>query len=211
MKILVACEFSGVVREAFKLQGHDAWSCDLLPTEQPGNHIQVDVLSVLNDGWDLMIAHPPCQYLSYAGTHCWNQPGREEKRQEAMQFFMALINAPIARIAVENPRGVPGKLYRKPDQEIHPYYFGDAAMKRTCLWLKNLPKLVWWEQDSFFSPKTMTDRPKAVYATQREDGIKLRHFTEASHGNLNRARTFRAIARAMAEQWGVLSPLKKEN
>lgn len=204
MRVLVACEFSGVVREAFRAQGHDAWSCDIIPTEIPGPHIVNDVRNVLDWNWDLMIAHPPCRYLSYAGMRYWNEPGRAEKRQEAMQFFMTLVEAPIPHIAMENPRGLPGKLYRTPDQEIHPYYFGDSALKRTCLWLKNLPKLVWWEQDSFFSPRTTTEYPSAVYSTVRVGGVKMRHFTEASHGDKDRARTFPAVARAMAEQWTAL-------
>lgn len=130
-KLLVACEFSGIVRETFKAKGWDAWSCDLLPTEIPGQHIQCDVLELLdqNQHWDMMICHPPCTYLSYAGTRHWNAPGRAEKRTATMEFFMAFVNAPIPRICVENPRGWPGQQYRKSDQEIHPYYFGGTERK----------------------------------------------------------------------------------
>lgn len=134
MRILVACEFSGIVREAFKAKGHDAWSCDLLPTEIPGQHIQGDVLEILNDGWDLMIAHPPCTYLSVSGLH-WNGrvPGRAEKTEEALTFVRALMNAPINHIAVENPVSCISTRIRKPDQVIQPWYFGEDASK------KNLP------------------------------------------------------------------------
>ena len=129
LRVLVACEFSGIVREAFKVRGHDAWSCDLLPTEIPGQHIQGDVLEHLEDGWDMMIAHPPCTYLSYVGMRHWNKPGRAEKRVEAMQFFMRFIRANIPRICVENPLGYPSQVFRAPDQIIHPYYFGDPFQK----------------------------------------------------------------------------------
>lgn len=205
MKVLVACEFSGITREAFKAQGHDAWSCDLLPTEIPGNHYQGDVTKIINDGWDLLIAHPPCTYLSYAANHVWNVPGRAELREQAMEFFMMFVNAPIEKIAIENPVGYPGKVYRKPDQIIHPFYFGDRQLKRTCLWLKNLPKLWWWKQDDLFGKRTATEYPEPVYATQRADGtVKLRHFTEAAHGGHKRSYSFSAIADAMAKQWGAL-------
>jgi hypothetical protein len=205
MKVLVACEFSGSVRDAFARRGHDAWSCDLLPSETPGNHIQGDALQVLGDGWDLLIAHPPCTYLSYAANHAWNRPGRAELREEAMKFFMKMINAPVPRICVENPVGYPNTVYRKPDQTIHPYMFGDKQLKRTCLWLKNLPHLWYWEHENSLFQRTATDYPEPVYATLREDGsTKLRHFTEASHGGHVRSVTFPSIARAMAEQWSNL-------
>lgn len=192
MKVLVACEFSGRVRDAFARRGHDAWSCDLLPTEIPGNHIQGDVLQILNDGWDLMIAHPPCTYLSYAAMRHWNALGRAEKREQAFEFFMKFINAPIAKIAVENPLGYPEKAYRKPDQTIQPFYFGENARKRTCLWLKNLPPL-------FFTGYRET--PKAIFV---DGNGKARHFTDAINGKNRqheRSRTFIGIAEAMAEQW----------
>lgn len=193
MRVLVACEFSGVVRDAFARRGHDAWSCDILPTEKPGNHIQGDAVKVLRDGWDLLIAHPPCTYLSYAGLGRWNKPGRAEQREEAMMFFMQFINAPIKKIAVENPRGYPQKAYRKPDQVIQPFYFGHDARKLTCLWLKNLPPL-WFTG--------VRETPKPVFV----DGSgKARHFTDALTGKdrqHERSRTFPGIAQAMAEQWG---------
>jgi len=144
MKVLVACEFSGIVREAFKAKGHDAWSCDLLPTEIPGQHIQGDVLEILNDGWDMMIAHPPCTYLTVSGAR-WikdsRYPNRQNDQNLAVLFFMTLINAPIPQIALENPIGAMSRIYRKPDQIIKPYMFGQGSTKSTCLWLINLPRL----------------------------------------------------------------------
>ena len=143
MKVLVACEFSGRVRDAFTALGHDAISCDLLPSETPGKHYQGNVLDIINEGFDLMIAHPPCTYLSVAGNAHLKRPGRIEKRLEAYQFFLKLANAPIYRIAIENPVGYINTNYRKPDQIIHPYYFGEPFQKRSCLWLKNLPLLMY--------------------------------------------------------------------
>lgn len=203
MKVLIACEFSGIVRDAFVAKGHNAWSCDLLPTEKPGNHIQGDVLEILNDSWDLMIAHPPCTYLSYAATAHWNKPGRAEKRKEAMDFFMQLYNAPIPKICVENPRGYPMIAFRSADQIIQPYYFGDREMKTTCLWLKNLPCLAHFEQDGLFgNQKTHTKKPEPSYV--KPDGTP-RYFTEKQSPSperwKNRSRFWPSIAKAMAEQW----------
>ncbi len=203
MKILIACEYSGTVRDAFAALGHDAWSCDIMPTEKPGQHYQRDVREILNLGWDLMIAHPPCTYLSYAATRHWNQPGRSEKREAAMEFFMQLYNAPIPQVCIENPVGYANSIFRKPDQIIHPYYFGDKHIKRTCLWLRGLSKLWWWKADDLFGNRTMTEYPEPVYSTQRADGsIKLRHFTEANHGGHKRSKSFDGISIAMAAQWG---------
>lgn len=200
--MLIACEFTGKARDAFAARGHDAWSCDLLPSETKGNHYQGDVMEIINENWDLMIAHPPCTYLSYAANHVWNAPGREEKRQAAFEFFMKFINAPIPKICVENPVGYPNTVYRKPDQIIQPYYFGDRFLKRTCLWLKGLPKLWYWEHKNSLFETTATDYPEPVYSTVREDGtIKMRHLTEARHGGKERSRSFDGIAQAMAEQW----------
>ena len=148
MRVLVACEFSGTVREAFAALGHDAWSCDLLPTERPGQHIQGDALAVLGDGWDLMVAHPPCTYLTVSGNK-WMRPefaerfpGRAGQREDAAAFFLALYNAPIPRVAVENPIGVMSSRFRKPDQVIQPWMFGHGEVKATCLWLRGLQPLI---------------------------------------------------------------------
>lgn len=142
MRVLVACEFSGIVRDSFAARGHDAWSCDLLPTERPGQHIQGDVLGVLGDGWDLMIAHPPCTYLCSSGLH-WNKrvPGRDARTEDALRFVRELLDAPIPRIALENPTGCISTRIRRPEQKIHPWQFGHDASKGTCLWLRGLPKL----------------------------------------------------------------------
>lgn len=194
MRVLVACEFSGTVREAFAKLGHDAWSCDLLPTEIPSDkHIQGDVTPLLNEHWDLLIAHPPCTYLSYAATKYWNQPGREELRQEAMKFFMLFINAPFKYVCVENPVGLPNTIYRKPDQIIHPYYWGEPHKKRTCLWLKNLPKLKY--------DKEKIVEPEPIYIDKTG---KKRYFTDANHGGKTRSVTFKCVAEQFALQWGEL-------
>jgi site-specific DNA-cytosine methylase len=140
MRVLIACEFSGIVREAFRAKGHDAWSCDLLETEIPGQHIQGDVLEVLERGWDLMIAHPPCTHLAVSGAR-WFINKKEEQKQ-ALDFVRKLLETPIERIALENPISVISSHIRKPDQIIQPWQFGHGETKATCLWLKNLPKLV---------------------------------------------------------------------
>lgn len=193
MKVLIACEFSGIVREAFRARGHDAWSCDLLPTEIPGNHIKGDVLSVLNNDWDLMIAHPPCTYLSNAGARFMYPKGKLNQDRlnmalEAKKFFMELYNAPIEKICIENP--IPTKIIGLPDytQIIQPYYFGDEVQKKTCLWLKNLPNL-----DYNIVSKTKPQSTK-MPGNWFNKGGKDRQK--------NRSRTFKGIANAMAEQWG---------
>lgn len=194
MRVLVACEFSGVVREAFTQLGHDAWSCDLLPTVKPGKHYQGDVQEILADGWDLMIAHPPCTYLSAAGLH-WNNriQGRSDLSEEALAFVKVLLDAPIDKIALENPVGLISTRIRKPDQIINPYQFGHPQRKKTCLWLKNLPKL---------QPTCEVEPEEGV----RDSNGKMRYFTDR-HGKtrdrwMKRSITFQGIAEAMAQQWG---------
>lgn len=142
MKVLVACEYSGTVRNAFLQLGHDAMSCDLLPTDVPGPHYQGDVRDILYDGWDLLIAHPPCQYLCSSGLH-WNKrrPERAALTEQALDFVRLLLDAPIKHIALENSVGCISTRIRPPDQTIQPWMFGEDASKATCLWLKNLPPL----------------------------------------------------------------------
>lgn len=142
MKVLVACEFSGTVRDAFTKLGHDATSCDLLDSLTPGKHYRGDVRDILGNGWDLMIAHPPCTYLSASGMH-WTKRGLRDPKltEDALDFVKTLLNADIRMIALENPISIISTRIRKPDQIIQPWYFGDDASKKTCLWLKNLPKL----------------------------------------------------------------------
>lgn len=168
-KVLIACEYSGIVRDAFAALGHYAVSCDLLPSETPGNHYQGNVLDIINDSWDLMIAHPPCTYLSYASMAVWSVPGRTMKRIKAAEFFMNLYEADIDRICVENPRGIMSQIFRRPDMEIHPYYFGDAQMKRTDLWLKNLPLLEYQKHPNLFSQEiTATKKPEPIQVQVRK-------------------------------------------
>lgn len=181
MRVLVACEFSGVVRDAFLARGHDAISCDLQPTEVDGPHIIGDVLSILNDGWDLMIAHPPCRYLAVSGARWFKD--RKPQQDEALDFARKLMNAPIPRIAIENPVSIISSRIRKADQVIQPWMFGHPEVKATCLWLKNLPLLR--------RTNVVRGRIPEVYLTP---GGKNRAK--------NRSRTYSGIAMAMATQWG---------
>lgn len=198
MRVLVACEYSGLVREAFNAKGHDAWSCDLLPTDIPSEkHIQGDCIPVLTQGWDLIIAHPPCTYLSYAATQYWNRPGRAELRKQALDFFLRCYNAPCGRVAVENPVGYQNTVFRKPDQIFHPYHFGDAFKKRTCLWLRGLPKLI-------YLPDAKEPPPIAFYKTGKSKGKPIHwcEYAKGFDGGHERSKTFPGVAKAMAEQWG---------
>jgi hypothetical protein len=193
VRVLVACEFSGRVRDAFRALGHDAWSCDLLPTETPGPHIQVDVLQTLGEGWDLVVAHPPCTYLASSGLH-WNtrRPERTALTEEALAFVLALVDAPIPRIAVENPIGCLSTRWRKPDQIIQPWQFGHDASKATCLWLKGLPLL----QPTDVLPGGRTARR----ANQTPSGQN--RLAPSPTRWKERSVTYSGIATAMAAQWG---------
>lgn len=203
MRVLVACEFSGIVRDAFAARGHDAWSCDLLPTERPGNHIQGDVLEVLDQGWDLMIGHPPCTYISFAGTAWWNQTGRWKLRLEGLDFFGRLWDAPIEKICLENPKSCASPVIAKYTQEIQPFHFGDSAYKTTWLWLKNLPPLVHMRRETLFEMQTAVEPPEPIYIGK--NGKKFHHtdaFAATADRAKKRAKFWPGIARAMAEQWG---------
>lgn len=180
MRVLVACEFSGIVRDAFRALGHGAVSCDLIPSERPGPHYMRDVTLHLNDGWDLLIAHPPCTHLAVSGARWFK--GKEKEQVEALAFVQILLNAPIPRIALENPISVISTHIRKPDQIIQPWQFGHGEVKSTCLWLKNLPKLV---PTNIVSGRT----PRIHFASPGPDRWK------------ERSRTYEGIAQAMAEQW----------
>lgn len=200
MRVLVACEYSGVVRDAFAARGFDAWSADLLPCEGGGNHFQGDVREILGDGWDLMIAHPPCTHLSNCGAR-WFKKKRSDGRQEAaLAFFMDLARAPIWRKCLENPVGVVSRLWRKPDQIIQPYYFGDENQKTTCLWLEGLPPLVHSRETDLIYQKTHVGRGEMV--TFGSGKRMAKWYAEAWHGGHLRSKTFQGIAEAMAEQWG---------
>jgi len=200
MRVLVACEFSGRVRDAFLARGHDAWSCDILPTEVPGPHIQDDVLKHL-EGWDLIIAHPPCTYLTCAGNKWYRPeyidrfPTRILDLEKAVEFFMLFVNAPCGKIAVENPIGRISTRYRKPDQIIQPYQFGHKDRKPTCLWLKNLPKLV---STNVVEPDIKLNRNGKTASKHHDEAL---HLSPEERWKA-RSRTYRGVAVAMAEQWG---------
>jgi len=183
MKVLVACEYSGRVRDAFIAAGHDAMSCDLLPTESPGPHYKGSVFDVINDGWDLMVAHPPCTHLAVSGARHLAAKQESGVQQEALEFVQRLMDAPIECIALENPISIISSRIRKPDQIIQPWQFGHGETKATCLWLKNLPKLV---------PTNIVDgrEPRVHRMAPSPDRWK------------ERSRTYPGIASAMAEQWG---------
>lgn len=181
MNVLIACEFSGIVREAFRAKGHNAWSCDLLPTEIAGKHMQGDVLQILNRNWDLMIAHPPCTHLAVSGARWFKDKLQEQAA--ALQFVQQLLDAPIAKIALENPVSIISSRIRKPDQIIQPWQFGHGETKATCIWLKGLPLL----------------QPTCI-VSGREPAVHM--MAPSADRWKNRSRTYQGIADAMAEQWG---------
>lgn len=180
-RILVACEFSGIVRDAFISNGHDAMSCDLLPTDALGPHYQGNVLDIINDGWDLMIAHPPCTHLAVSGSRWFKDKAIEQA--EALDFVRMLLDAPINKIALENPISVISSKIRKPDQIIQPWQFGHGETKATCLWLKNLPKL---------EPTKIVDGREA----------RVHKMPPSPNRWKLRSTTYQGIADAMAYQWG---------
>lgn len=183
MKILVACEFSGIVRDEFTKRGHDAWSCDLLESERPGQHIRGRVEEVNLREFDLMIAHPPCTHLCVSGARWFG--GKQEEQAAALEFVQFLLSAPIEKIALENPVGVISTRIRKPDQIIQPWQFKEFENKATCLWLKNLPLL---------KPTGIT---KKIYRD-----FSIHKAPPSPERWRERSRTFQGIAEAMAEQWG---------
>jgi hypothetical protein len=181
MKILIACEYSGTVRNAFKAKGHDVMSCDLLDTDVPGNHYKGNVFDIVNDGWDLMIAHQPCTHLALSAATWFKE--KKEEQIEALNFVKMLLDAPIEKIALENPISIISSKIRKPDQIIQPWMFGHGETKATCLWLKNLPKL---------TPTDIVEgREQRIHKLPpTPDRWKIR------------SKTFEGIAKAMADQWG---------
>ena len=183
MRVLVACEFSGTVRDAFRERGHSAVSCDLLPTDVDGPHYQGDVRDIIGEGWDLMIAHPPCTDLAVSGARHFAAKIADGRQAKALAFVQALLDAPIARIALENPISIISSKIRKPDQIIQPWQFGHGETKATCLWLKNLPKLTPTDVVSGREQRVWRLPPTA-------DRWKIR------------SKTFEGIAKAMAAQWG---------
>lgn len=190
MKVLVACEYSGRVRDAFRSIGHDAVSCDLLPTEAPGPHYVGDVRDILRDGWDIMVAHPPCTHLAVSGARWFHLKQREQA--EALDFVRLLLGAPIPRIALENPVSIISSHIRKPDQVIQPWQFGHEATKTTCLWLKGLPLL---------TPTNVVGRGDRHVTKSGRSLPKWYNLPPSPDRWRERSRTFDGIARAMAEQW----------
>jgi len=184
MKVLVACEYSGIVRDAFAAKGHDAWSCDILPTESPGNHFKGDVLEHLNKGWDLMIAHPPCTHLAVSGAR-WFTEGKKpwSLQEEALDFVRKLLDAPIDKIALENPVSVISTKIRKPNQIIQPFQFGHGERKSICLWLNNLPKL----------------KPTNIVKGREQ---RIWKMPPSKNRSKLRSLFYTGIAKAMADQWG---------
>lgn len=203
MKVLIACEYSGRVRDAFAAMGHDAMSCDLLPTEAPGKHYQGDVRDVLCEDWDLIIAHPPCTYLSIAGNRWFDEVRYGEKarqrklnRLNAINFFKLFTQVKCQKVAIENPIGFMSKAWKKPSQIVHPYHFGDAERKATCLWLKGLSPL---KPTKIVEPEIITYKNgKGTDSPWHLNTLSL----PAEQRRKARSKTFPGIANAMAEQWG---------
>lgn len=183
LKVLVACEYSGRVRDAFTRLGHFAMSCDLLPSDAPGLHYQGDVFDIIDQGWDIMIAHPPCTHLAVSGARHFPAKRESGVQQEALKFVRRLMNAPIAKIALENPISIISSQIRKPDQIIQPWQFGHGETKATCLWLKDLPKL---------TPTNIVEG--------RDD--RIHKMPPSADRWKKRSITYQGIADAMASQWG---------
>ena len=186
-RVLVACEYSGRVRDAFRRAGHDAVSCDILPTEVPGPHHQGDVREILGDGWDLLVAHPPCTHLAVSGARHFSRKAASGVQDEALDFVRLLLDAPIARVALENPVSIISTRIRKPDQIVQPWQFGHGETKATCLWLHGLPPLA----------------PTDVVAGREP---RVHRMAPGPDRWKERSRTFSGIAQAMADQWGPLLP-----
>lgn len=192
MRVLIACESSGQVRRAFRSLGHDAWSCDLLPADDGSPfHILGDALAAIREGWDVLIAHPPCTHLSVSGARHFAAKRKDGRQQAAIEFFLELARANIPRIAIENPVCIMSSIWRKPDQIIQPWQYGHGETKATCLWLKNLPTLV----------------PTNIVAGREQRIWKLP--PTADRWKL-RSETYSGIAEAMAQQWGVHTPIQAD-
>jgi site-specific DNA-cytosine methylase len=196
MKVLVACEFSGTVRDAFIRNGHEAMSCDLEPTDVPGPHYQGNVMDIINDGWDLMIAHPPCTHLAISGARHFAKKIADGRQQQGIDFFMLLTNSNIPRYAIENPVGIMSSKWRKPDQIIQPWQYGHNTTKATCLWLKGL---------SLLKPTDIVDKG-SVWTAKSGKRMSQWYYESsrlpAKEREKMRNKTFQGIADAMANQWG---------
>ena len=195
---MVACEFSGVVRRAFRARGHDAWSCDLLPSEDEGEHIQDDAMNVISSGWDLLIAHPPCTYLANSGERWFaGNEKRKALRQEAVAFVLRLWNCGIERVCIENPIGHLSRAWQRPHQIVQPFFFGHPEWKSTCLWLKNIPPLRWTHCVQPDSTRGGGKKPGRVSS-------RIHRLPPGPERQRERSRTYPGLADAMAEQWGAL-------
>lgn len=190
MRVLIACEYSGVVRDAFIKGGHDAMSCDLLPTDAPGPHYQGDVRDVIDGCWDLMIAHPPCTHLSVSGASHFKRKRMDGRQQSAISFFMMLAKSDIPMIAIENPVCIMSSLWRKPDQIIQPYMFGHKETKATCLWLKGLPLL-----------NATHDLKAETMALPENQRMRLHYLPPSADRGKIRSATYSGIGEAMSSQW----------
>ena len=194
MRVLIACEYSGIVRDAFAKKGHDAWSCDILPTENPGNHIQDDILKHLDKNWDLMIAHPPCTHLAVSGARWFTEGKKPWSLQiEALDFVRKLLDAPIDKIALENPVSVISTKIKKPNQIIQPFEYGHDVTKKTCLWLKNLPNL---KPTKIVKPDIVLVNGKKM-SRMHYESFKL----PSKERSKVRSKFYTGIAEAMADQW----------
>ena len=198
MRVLVACEFSGTVRDAFAKLGHEAWSCDLEPSQSNGNHYQGDMFDIINEGWDLMIAHPPCTHLAVSGARHFAKKQADGRQQQGIDFFIKVVSSNVPMTAVENPIGIMSSIYRKPDQIIQPWQYGHKTTKATCLWLKGLPLL---------NPTNIVEKGEFVVFPSGKRMSKW-YADSAKHSPKERERirnkTFQGIADAMADQWGNL-------
>ena len=209
MRILIACEESQAVCKAFREKGHEAYSCDLLDCSggHPEWHIKGDAIKeAYSCKYDMMIAHPPCTHLAVSGAAWFKQKIADGRQQEGIDFFLRLCEAPIEKICVENPISIMSSIYKKPNQIIHPYYFGDKFSKQTCLWLKNLPKLIHHNEDDMFYNKTHTDKGEFIEWKDKNGKTKrmAKWFNDARNGDHGhkRSKTFPGIAKAMVDAWG---------
>ncbi len=213
MKALIACEYSGIVREAFTAKGWDATSCDLLPTDIPGKHFQGDVRDIINEDWDLMIAFPPCTDLAVSGSRAFEQKRITGQQKQSIDFFLLFTKTNIPYVAIENPVGIMSTIYRKPNQIINPYYFGDGVPKKTCLWLQNLPLLTYSLSDNLFEKKTAVEPQYLLYNSKKTKSGKSKYsiFGKLGKGKgKERSKFFPSIADAMATQWSDYILSKKQ-
>lgn len=200
LKVLVACEYSGRVRDALTALGHDATSCDILPTDTEGQHYQGDVFDIIDDDWDIILAFPPCTHLSAAGAPSWKEKQEDGRQQAAIDFVMKIYNNKCPKIAIENPTGRLNSYWRKPDQIINPFQFGEPFKKRTCLWLKGLPALVPTDviEPKYHFTSNSTRGGLLKDGTRKKSKLPIRKAWDSPK---ERSMTFKGIAGAMAEQW----------